>query len=160
VKRLSLGAVLVSTLLLAAAYGLAFAPGVAPRLSPLLLAFGTAGVLASTLMLSAQREGRLGVLWVPVLFIVLVVAGGLAALILLPPVDPSDPTLFLGLPPRAALLMYGVGLLPTLIVPVSYALTFDRLTLSPEDLERVREAGRARRERIAAQAEAREGGGS
>ncbi|MEJ2540229.1 MAG: hypothetical protein P8188_09690 [Gemmatimonadota bacterium] len=144
-KRVSLVGVLVSTLLLAAAYGLAFAPEIAPRLAPVLLALGTAGILAWTLVLAAQRNGRLGVLWVPVVFIVLVVGGGLVALILLPPVDPADPTLIVGLPPRAALLMYGVGLLPTLVVPVAYALTFDRLTLSSADLERVRAAGRARR---------------
>jgi hypothetical protein len=145
VKRLALGGILLSALLLAAAYGLAFLPEVAPRLAPSLLALGTAGALAGTLVLAAQRDGRLGILWVPVVFIVLVVGGGMVALILLPPVDPADPTLVLGLPPGAALLMYGVGLLPTLVVPVAYALTFDRLTLSSEDLERVREAGRRRR---------------
>ena len=46
----------------------------------------------------------------------------------------------------------GVGLLPVIVLPVVYALTFDAQTLTPEDQERVEAAGRARahqRERAA-----------
>lgn len=132
--------------LVAISYALALVPAWAETLAPILLALGTAATLASTLALAVHREGRIGILWLPVLFIVLVVGGGLVALVLMPPTDPGDPTLFFGLPPRAALLLYGVGLLPTLVVPVTYAATFERLTLSPADLERVREAARAMRE--------------
>lgn len=139
--------VAVSTALLTVAYGLAFLPGAPERLAPALLALGTAGILAGVLALGAERGGRLGVLWVPVLFVVVVVGGGLVALVLMPPAGPADPTLVLGLPPRAALLLYGIGLLPTLVVPVAYALTFERLTLSDEDLARVRAAAREVRER-------------
>lgn len=146
-KSLALGAIVASTVLLATAYALSFLPDAAPILAPALLAIGT-GVLASTLMLAAERNGKLGVLWVPITFILVIVAGGLVALLLLPATDVADPTLFFGLPPRAALLMYGVGLLPTLVVPVAYALTFDSLTLRPGDLGQVRDAGRRRKERL------------
>ena len=44
-----------------------------------------------------------------------------------------------------AIVLFGVGLLPLLAVPLAYALTFDDQTLSEEDLERVRRAAAARR---------------
>jgi hypothetical protein len=52
-------------------------------------------------------------------------------------------------------IVYGVGLLPVVVLPVVYALTFDADTLRPEDLARVVSAGRdaraeaVRRERAA-----------
>lgn len=144
-RRGALLALAGSVLAVAAAYALAFLPGARSALAPVLLAVGTGGVLAAVLALAVERNGRLGALWVPVLFVALVVGAGLGALVLLPAADPADPRLVLGLPPRAAFLLYGVGLLPTLVVPVAYALTFERLTLRPEDLERVRRAAEARR---------------
>jgi hypothetical protein len=50
--------------------------------------------------------------------------------------------LWLGLPARAAVVIYGVGLLPIIVLPVAYAMTFETLTLSADDVERVRESGR------------------
>jgi hypothetical protein len=44
----------------------------------------------------------------------------------------------LGLPLRAAIIMYGIGLFPAFIIPAAYALAFDRHTLSEADLARVR----------------------
>ena len=146
-RRAIIACVALSTALVALAYTLAFFSGVPPALAPVLLALGTAGVLASVLSLAVQRDGSLGILWLPVAVVLLVVGAGLVALVLLPAVDPADPTLILGLPPRAALLLYGVGFLPTLVVPVVYAVTFERLTLSDEDLERVRAVGRERKAR-------------
>ncbi len=140
-----LGALTASTLAVATAYALAFLPAAPPLVAPVLLAGGTGGVLASVLALAVQRDGRLGAFWIPVLTVGLVVGAGLAALVLAPATDPADPTLVLGLPPRAAFLLYGVGLVPALIVPLAYALTFERSTLRPEDLERVRRAAAARR---------------
>ena len=40
-------------------------------------------------------------------------------------------------------MLLGIGLLPLLVLPIAYALTFDDMTLSEADLERVREAARA-----------------
>jgi type II secretory pathway component PulM len=57
-------------------------------------------------------------------------------------VDPADPTLFLGLPPRAAVVLLGIGLLPLLVLPIAYALTFDEMTLNEADWEKIREAAR------------------
>ena len=43
---------------------------------------------------------------------------------------------------RAAIVIYGIGLLPIIVLPVAYALTFDTQTLSAEDVEQVRMLGR------------------
>jgi hypothetical protein len=43
--------------------------------------------------------------------------------------------------------IYGIGLLPIVVLPVVYALTFETQTLSAEDVERVRVMGRENRER-------------
>ena len=55
----------------------------------------------------------------------LVLAVGFGAVLLLHPASPTDPTLWLGLPPRAAVILYGIGILPALVLPLAYALTFD-----------------------------------
>jgi hypothetical protein len=55
--------------------------------------------------------------------------------------------LWLGLPARAAVVIYGIGLLPIVVLPVAYALTFDTQTLSADDVERVRAMGKENRER-------------
>jgi len=39
--------------------------------------------------------------------------------------------------------LIGIGLLPLLVLPLAYALTFDEMTLSEADLARVRDAARA-----------------
>ena len=48
------------------------------------------------------------------------------------------------MPARAAIVIYGVGLLPIIVLPVAYALTFETQTLSAGDVERVRALGAAR----------------
>ena len=51
--------------------------------------------------------------------------------------------LYLGLPLRAAIVIYGIGLFPIVVLPIAYALTFGEQTLNAADLERVRQAGEA-----------------
>jgi hypothetical protein len=53
----------------------------------------------------------------------------------------AESRLFLGLPAGAAIVVYGIGLLPLVILPVAYALTFSAMTLTDADLDRVRAAG-------------------
>lgn len=152
IPRLSLATVFAAALLIGAAYASAWLPGGAPGWAPWAMTLGTAAMLVGTMALGAQRGGRLGSLWFPFGFVFLVLVAGFGAVLSLPPADPADPTLWLGLPPRAATVLYGIGLLPLLVVPVAYALTFDRMTLSDEDLARVRAA--AARLRAAAPPEA------
>jgi hypothetical protein len=104
----------------------------------------------STMTLGAARAGRIGPLALPFGFVFLVVAGGFSLVLSLPPVDPAEPVLWLGLPPRAAIVLYGIGLLPLIAMPLVYALTFDRHTLGEADLERVRRAAQQLRAREAA----------
>jgi len=100
-------------------------------------------MLAGLLLLGARRGDRVS----PGLGWILVgtsawVATGLCLLLLLPGVDAADAPLFLGLPPRAAFLLLGVGVVPGLVLPLAYARVFDGETLSDDDLERLREASR------------------
>ena len=44
-------------------------------------------------------------------------------------------------------MIYGIGLLPIVVLPVAYALTFETQILSAEDVERVRAMGQENRER-------------
>jgi len=76
-------------------------------------------------------------------------AGGFGLALALPAGAPGSEPLLLGLPRRAAIVVFGIGLLPVLVLPVAYALTFEAQTLRDEDLERVRAAGAARRAREA-----------
>jgi hypothetical protein len=56
----------------------------------------------------------------------------------LPATEAKGATLLLGLPVRAAIVIYGIGLLPIFILPVVYATTFETQTLSDEDIAKVR----------------------
>lgn len=143
-RRNSLLALLAGTLAIAAGYASAFLPGDPPGWAAWALAFGSATVMVSAGALGASRVDRgLGRLKLPLALTFLIVAGGFALVLSLPAADPASTALFLGLPPRAAIVLLGIGLLPLLVLPLSYALTFDDMTLSEADLERVRAEARA-----------------
>lgn len=84
------------------------------------------------------RPGGLGRLWLPLLALALVLAVGWAAILALPHGGPD----VAGLPLATALMIFVMIPLPLVVLGLAYALTFDRLGLSPEDLERVRAARR------------------
>jgi hypothetical protein len=136
-KRLSLYALLLGTLAIAAAYASAFLPGDPPGWSAWAMGMGTAVVMVASMALGAARDGRIGRLRLPFALVFLILAGGFAAALALPAETVESP-LFLGLPTRAAVVLLGIGLLPLLVLPLAYALTFDEMTLSEEDLARVR----------------------
>lgn len=143
IRRVSLALIFASLLGIGVAYASAFFPGGAPVWAPWAMAVGTATAMVGIMALGAVRDGRLGRLWFPFVFVLLVLVGGFGVVLSLPPADPADPTLWLGLPPRAAVVLFGIGLLPLVAVPVAYALTFDQMTLSQADLDRVRVAAGA-----------------
>jgi hypothetical protein len=128
---------------LAVGYGSAFLPGGAPAWAPWAAALGIPGALVSTMTLGAARDGSIGRLVAPFAFVFVVLAGGFCLALALGAPDPADPTLWLGLPPRAAVILYGVGFLPLVVVPLAYALTFDELALRSEDWETIRERAAA-----------------
>jgi len=147
-KRMMLIGFVVAIILIAAAQASGFFWEEPPTWAPWLFMVGTTMSLVTIMGVGASRRGHLGRMrWIlGGVFLILIVGFGVA--LALPPADPADPTLWLGLPPRAAVILYGVGLLPFLAVPVSYALTFDRNTLREEDWERVREAAVRYRDEI------------
>ncbi|HEX8395508.1 MAG TPA: hypothetical protein VF665_24365 [Longimicrobium sp.] len=138
-RRSALLAFLAGTLALAVGYGAAFLPGPPPGWAAWPIALGTTAVMMSACALGAVRgDGGLGRLRLPLALMSLLLAGGFAAVLLAP--ASADQTFFLGLPTRAALVIFGIGLLPLFILPIAYALTFDDMTLSDADLARIRHA--------------------
>jgi hypothetical protein len=145
-KQLALATIVVSTLAIGAAYASAYTTGGPPVWAGWLFAAGVTGALVATLALGAMRRDRgLGRLIVPFVLMTVLIGAGFIAVFALPDLGASEP-LLLGLPRRAAIVLYGIGLLPTLVLPVAYALTFADQTLRPEDLARVLETARAARE--------------
>jgi hypothetical protein len=144
------------TLACGLAYASAFLPGGSAPWAPWALGLGTATVMVAASALGAARAGRgAGALRVPLALVFLILAGGFATILRMPPTDPADPRLVLGLPPATAVVLLGIGLLPLLVLPLAYALTFDETTLTEADLERVRRAGAEfRAARLAAEAPA------
>ena len=128
---------------IAIAYAAAFSPGGAPRWAPWLLAVGIPLSIGAIMILGATR-GRSGVgsLKIPFAFVVVTLALGFCAALLLPASETADSALWLGLPARAAIVIYGIGLFPTIVLPIAYALTFETQTLTAEDVERVRSLAR------------------
>jgi hypothetical protein len=144
-KRLALVTLFLSTLVIAAAYASAFLAGGAPAWAPWAMGLGTAAMMVAATALGAARPGGLGALRIPFALTFLILTGGFALALALPP-EGAGSALILGLPLRAAVVLLGVGLLPLLVLPVAYAATFDAMTLSDADLEQVRRAAREARE--------------
>ncbi|MFN8579594.1 MAG: hypothetical protein U0163_01255 [Gemmatimonadaceae bacterium] len=150
-RRAALGCSVLSMLLIALAYGLTLVPAAAPAPAwgGWLMALGTAGLFASLTVLGAVRRNRpwRAVAWA-VGFIFVVIFGAFGAALLLAPDDASS-ALVLGLPLRAAIVIYGIGVVPALVLPLVYAKTFDTLTLSADDLEQVRADARRAQDEMA-----------
>jgi hypothetical protein len=128
---------------IAAGYVAAFNPAGTPSWAPWLLALGIPVALGSIMVLGAARgSAGIGPLKIPFAFVVLVLAVGFCAALALPATESSISRLWLGLPARAAIVVYGIGLLPIVILPVAYAVTFKTQTLDADDIEKVRALAR------------------
>jgi hypothetical protein len=151
-RRAALAALVAGILAIATGYGAAFIPGGPPTWAPWLLALGIPVALGAIMILGAAR-GQMGVgrLKYPFAFVVAVLAIGFCAALALPATESPLSRLWLGLPARAAIVIYGIGLLPIIVLPVAYALTFETQTLNAEDVERVRKLARENRARDASQ---------
>jgi hypothetical protein len=146
IKTLALRGIVTATVLLTVAYLSAFLPGGVPRWGPWLFLGGMSVILVSTMALGAARDGGIHGLRGLFVFLLVLLMGGFGAALALPGNEGPDSTLLLGVPLRAALVLYLVGLVPVLVVPFFYARTFHQLALRPGDLERVREEARAARQ--------------
>src|SRR5206468_740053 len=90
---------------------------------------------------AARGSSGVGALKLPFLFVIAILATGFAAALALPANESASSHLWLGLPLRAAVVIYGIGLLPIVVLPVAYAMTFRTQTLTAEDVARVRALG-------------------
>jgi len=130
--------VLLGVLGIALAYVAAFFPAAAAA-APWLMAPGIVLLLLSLFAMGTGRRGRArsaGFL-LGMGFLLVVLSGGFGAALLLPAESAGSP-LLLGLPRRAAILVYGIGLLPALVLPVIYALSFEATVLSAAELSELR----------------------
>jgi len=148
-RRWAIAILFVSITAIAISYGAAFSKSGTPIWSPWLIAIAVPISLVAIMILGAARgAGGIGRLKVPFTFVALTLMIGFAAALALPPVEGPMSKLWLGLPLRAAIVIYGIGLLPIVVLPVAYALTFETQTLSAEDVARVRDLGRANANRL------------
>jgi hypothetical protein len=128
---------------IALGYAAAFGSHGTPSWAPWLLALGIPAALGAIMILGATRRGRgVGPLKIPFAFVILMLVVGFGAALALPATEGPLSRLWLGLPARAAIVIYGIGLLPIFVLPIAYALTFETQTLSAEDLEKVRKLAR------------------
>lgn len=139
-RRLARLALILALCAIAGGYAAAFTPGGAPAWAPWLLAVGIPAALGGIMALGAARgSAGIGKLKFPFAFVFVVLTAGFCLALGLPANEGVGSLLWLGLPVRAAIVIYGIGLLPIVVLPVAYALTFDTQTLSQSDIDRVRE---------------------
>ena len=139
-KRTLIRLLLVSCALIALSYAAVFV-GVDAGWAPWTLAIGANGVIMTLMAIGAVRRDTLprSLVWTFAGLFVLC-AGAFLTALALPAAEGARGALLLGLPLRTAIVLYGVGVVPILILPFAYALTFESSTLSDGDLERVRAA--------------------
>jgi hypothetical protein len=144
-KRVALATTFAGTGAIAVGYASAFVAGGPPGWAAWLLALGIPASIGGVILLGAARgSAGVGRLWVPIAFVTLTLAIGFCLALGIGPTESADSVLWLGLPARAAILIYGIGLMPAIVLPLAYALTFETQTLSEEDVKRVVAMGRDR----------------
>ncbi len=86
------------------------------------------------IVLAVARDGRLGGLGPPLALLLVLLEGGVAAMLLLRGRVADGPWIG-GLPAATAVMIYGLWLAPLVVVALAYALGFDRSGPRAEDLE-------------------------
>ncbi len=143
IRRLALTTVFTSTMLVTVGYASAFLPGGVPTWAQWTFIVGLALMMTAMMVLGAARSGRpMGLLWLAFGFSFVVLVGGFGIALILPP-PTAESTLWFGLPAGAAIVLYGVGLLPLAVLPLAYAFTFDDRSLGKDELARLRKAAEA-----------------
>ena len=143
-RSAALAGLVLGILLIAVAYVAVFATGGTPSWSIWSYMIGTSTTMLSMMVLGAAR-GRHGVsrLILPFTIIYVLLIVGFGAVLVMPPESAQSP-LWIGLPSRTAIVLYGIGVLPLFLLPLAYAFTFDTMTLSETDLARIAELRQAR----------------
>ena len=143
-RSAALSGLVLGILLIALAYVAVFVTGNTPPWAVWCYMVGTSTTMLAMMVLGAAR-GRGGIrrLVLPFIAIYALLLAGFGAVLVMP-AESSMSALWLGLPARAAIVMYGIGVLPLFLLPLAYAYTFDTMTLSEGDLARIAELRRAR----------------
>ena len=143
-RRAAVIVLFISIVAIALAYSAALVTRGASTWAAWIAAIAVPIALTAIMILGAVRGDKgIGKLRIPFAFVALILIAGFLAPLMLPATESSTSVLWLGLPLRAAIVIYGIGVLPIIVLPVAYALTFETQTLSAEDVQRVRELGRA-----------------
>ena len=140
-RKSAIVALFLSVVAIAVAYASAFRKTGTPMWSPWVVAVAVPVAIVAIMILGAVRGEGIGRLKIPFALVALNLVLGFVGALALPATESAASKLFLGLPLRAAIVIYGVGLLPIFVLPVAYALTFETQTLNAADVERVRRLG-------------------
>jgi O-antigen ligase len=129
--------VVLSAVLVAAAYLSAFASDAGQRLGAWLMAVGVAGLVTSMMALGALRPGRRSRVTTGLLIgTFLALLACFAAGLLWSSGGRTETRVALGLPLPSAIVMYGAGALLLVLVSLGYAWTFDASQLDPDRVTR------------------------
>ena len=140
-KRALILLLVVCVFVVSSAYVTMLVSSTAPTWAPIALAVGANGIIMTLMAIGAMRHDKLPpALSLTFAFIFVACAGAFVAALLMAPNEGPGGSLLLGLPLRTAIVTYTVGVLPIVVLPLAYALTFEKSTLSDDDLARVREA--------------------
>lgn len=128
-----------AVLAIAAAYGAMIVLQPAPGFVAPALAYAIGTSIAGMFVLGAARNSTLRP-WLAAVFVMvlLTVTGTLWWVLALPADEGAGGALLLGLPRRTAMVLCGVGAVPMLLLPLAYALAFDRDVLSEEEMRQLR----------------------
>jgi hypothetical protein len=136
-RRFALLVIFVSMLVIGAGYASAFRDDGVPRFMTYAFAIATAALMTAIIVLGAARKGtKLGILAWVFAFTFLVLAAGFS--VALSETAVSTDRLYLGLPAGAAVIIYVVGLIPMAVLPIAYALTFDKMSFDEAELAELR----------------------
>ncbi len=139
--RWAVRVILVAAVLILAGYALAFGGVAGARLGAWALVLGNALLVPAAMALGAPLHGPKGrvlraALWATGAIILVAFAAALA----LPADESTASRIFLGFPKRAAIVIYGAGVLPLVALPVLFAWSFDPRAFDRESIERIRAA--------------------
>jgi hypothetical protein len=141
-RRVALCALFFGVLAIAIGYAAAFSRNGTPQWAAWLLALGIPASVGAIMILGAARGRRgIGALRIPFIFVIATLAIGFCAALAMPATESVASRLWFGLPARAAVIIYVIGLLPIVVLPVAYAVTFRTQTLTADDVARVRALG-------------------
>ncbi|HXG71648.1 MAG TPA: hypothetical protein VNJ04_13660, partial [Gemmatimonadaceae bacterium] len=133
-KKFALFVLFLSMVAIAFAYATSIVTGTTESWMVWVLSVATSLAMISVMTVGAVRTGKanggLGRLIVPFAIVLVILLGAFTLALTLPA---AGEPLLLGLPRRAAIVLYGIGLLPLFILPAAYALTFDEMTLTEDD---------------------------